>query len=101
MRLSRREWFTVGKAVGFVGFWCGDMRGIALWQKLGDRGEKAAAEGIEPRKGPARYEIIHALRALVVEANRCDGLPLPEGFVSALVKAEDTLEACDREVRVR
>jgi hypothetical protein len=101
MPLSKRKWKLVGAAVSFVCYACGEKRLRPVVDLLGVYGEHGAANGLDPFGSPPRHEIIHALRALVVAADRLDGRHVPDDLLKALVHAEDVLQQCDHGAPVR
>ena len=95
MKLTRKQWRAVQKAVADAGF--GEPNGALILAacEMGRKGKHAATEGVDPIVGAPRYRLIHALRALVVAASKLQTSAVDDALLRAVVHAEDLLHACE------
>lgn len=95
MRLTKKQWRVLGHCVGFVHHVAGEPRLGPVLERLGLHGQHGASEGVDPLTGPARHDLIHALRALVAEANRLESAAVSDDLLRVIMYAEEVLAGCE------
>ena len=95
MKLTRRQWRAVQNAAAIASIATEDFSLSRAAIKMGRNGKHAATEGVDPIAGAPRYQLIHALRALVVAASKLQTSAVDDVFLRAVVHAEDLLHACE------